>query len=88
MTIDYFDNTNRFNNNELIVKDGMGNYDIPGDPLPVFTKPCGCLMRLTTSNTGEVRVVTSTPAEVMLMTQGEGEGRRSMDRDMTWTCAR
>ncbi|XP_023324985.1 uncharacterized protein LOC111698786 [Eurytemora carolleeae] len=73
-------------------KDGMGNYDIPGDPLPVFTKPCGCLMRLTTSNTGEVRVVTSTPAEVMLMTQGEGEGRRSnnstLDRDMTWTCAR
>ena len=28
----------------------MGNYDIPGEPLPVFTKPCGCVMRLTPSN--------------------------------------
>ena len=70
----------------------MGNYDIPGDPLPVFTKPCGCLMRLTASTTGEVRVMTSTPTEVMLMTPGEREGRRSvnstLERDMTWTCTR
>lgn len=29
--------------------DGMGNYDIPNaSALPVFRKPCGCVMRLTT----------------------------------------
>merc|ERR1719495_1747708 len=27
---------------------GMGNYDIPtAGPLPVFRKPCGCIMKLT-----------------------------------------
>ena len=28
------------------VADSYGNYDTPQQPLPVYRKPCGCIMKL------------------------------------------
>ena len=32
------------------VPDSYGNYDTPQQPLPVYRKPCGCIMKLVKLN--------------------------------------
>ena len=64
---------------ELSSNGGMGNYDLPrAGVLPVFRKPCGCVLRLTNGDQGEQGVATDQETLTWTCVREEGDSESEL----------
>jgi hypothetical protein len=66
----------------------MGNYDIPIAPVPVFTKPCGCVMKLTAAGNSRSSHNSSQNSSLNSSLNSSHDNNSSKEAEMTWTCVR